>query len=61
MTKVIVLDKTIELTKRDTCYALVHGRWNSYHCSRPKGNGPGFMFCKMHAKQVEREGWEIVK
>jgi hypothetical protein len=28
-----------------------------HQCRRPRGHGPGGLFCRQHAKQAERENW----
>jgi hypothetical protein len=28
-----------------------------YQCYRPRGHGPGGLFCKQHAKMAEAENW----
>lgn len=41
-------------------YCLVEitskNRWNSRQCSRKNGFGPGGLYCKQHAKWIEK--WE---
>lgn len=30
------------------------GKWNNFQCRRPNGHGPENLYCKVHARKVEK-------
>ena len=41
--------------KEGSCAYKVQSRWIFIQCSRKNGYGPGGLYCKQHAKKVEKE------
>ena len=40
--------------KTGLCAYSVWGGWNSHQCLRKNGYGPSGLYCKQHAKKVEK-------
>ena len=38
----------------ERCKEEVWANFTSYQCSRPKGHGPGGLYCKQHGKMAEK-------
>lgn len=41
---------------RCACEVAYRGGWRWCQCSRHNGHGPGGLYCKQHAKQLQKRG-----